>query len=1042
MTVLAVAAPAQQLLPGDDDVVVKEWSFDTDAESWAPLNNLADFTLTDGVLRTRATGDDAALGVTAAGVDCASVSHLVVRMRSTQAGTTQVYFTTSEHADPAQNAIPIFGVAGDNEFRTYEVAVAGITGWSGTLGLLRLDPVNGMGTSAEIEIDFVRLIRKAPRLELVSFAPDRVWVRPGEEVTLTLVVRDTTRGPEIPLKLIVSEASGTGGRLAHDPENGTYSRAFTVQPSGPVTLYHGKAMSDAGRATSGPRGPSTTLLVCETQVLALSKARLPQPPRKAGVTNTKLGVAISTGQMCIDLIEGDRGLAAGVVRARSGAGEWRVAGVLAPLMTEAVQERAPCWLAGELRVDSRTYRSVDLVDTRPQWNDVRVRFEVEPGRPTIRVVSSLNDKWQYPVLRFSGPTLLAGEGSFGERKDCALFPGIEFLEADQRSSSTEAVGDSLGYRPVPPPYQITVPLMAVEAGGVLCGRMWDPLQKWDGEHDMPLAEFASPNFLDEQSNHLMSTFVPGSPEWTAPNTREAQTPYEMRPGGSVVIEEHIFAVAGGRITDAVPLWYETYDLPDPVEVAKPLEATLDDLMEGWATTCYDSETDEFVNHWRAGLTPAASPGLKAAMLTHHLRTGETRWIERCRVDPATRYVDLLGSFFDGFGAGDPPGTIATQAQDGSWPYEVTPEITERTEGFTGGKRHDLGEDGTTCAGLIAVNALGILSHAAQTGNAESEASGLRALEAITRYQAPDGAQTWEVHKDIGDIYAAALIVDCFRLGYELTGDRRWLDEATYWAYTGLPFLYSYDVPGTGAGAMVSIPGDPLTDGDDPLQGTHPSSVVFKNPDREVARYASIPVFGTSFYVVSWFGNPVQWCGLCWASSVYDLLEHVDDPLLRHVADGVVASGCQQTFDKPPVVGLLPDTWHFGNNMIHPAFIGPVRVETPLRKALNRPSFSGATMRVVRGPNARAHITSRASIAGDRLTRGRLSFSLTYPEGQISETAILGLDKPKSIRVDDRDLPIVADLEQADEGWRYAADAGRIDIRVRQGRPIAQVLCAL
>ena len=74
LTMLVATISAQQLLPGDDDVVVREWSFDEDAEGWAPLNNLADFTIAEGVLRTQATGDDAALGITSAGVDCSNVS--------------------------------------------------------------------------------------------------------------------------------------------------------------------------------------------------------------------------------------------------------------------------------------------------------------------------------------------------------------------------------------------------------------------------------------------------------------------------------------------------------------------------------------------------------------------------------------------------------------------------------------------------------------------------------------------------------------------------------------------------------------------------------------------------------------------------------------------------------------------------------------------------------------------------------------------------------------------------------------------------------
>ena len=44
--------------------------------------------------------------------------------------------------------------------------------------------------------------------------------------------------------------------------------------------------------------------------------------------------------------------------------------------------------------------------------------------------------------------------------------------------------------------------------------------------------------------------------------------------------------------------------------------------------------------------------------------------------------------------------------------------------------------------------------------------------------------------------------------------------------------------------------------------------------------AVIPVFGTSFYVVSWFGNAVQWCGVEWAEKVLLFCKERPDPLLQ------------------------------------------------------------------------------------------------------------------------------------------------------------------
>jgi len=1032
---------AQPLLPGDPDRVVVEWDFQAgEALGWQPLHHLAPFQVADGVLRTRATGDDAYMGVPVQGVLAEEVSHVVVRMRSNQPGTTQIYFSTSEHPDPARNAVPGFGVPGDNEFHVFEVALAGQVGWSGQLGFFRLDPVNGSGISAEVEIDYVRLLRKAPRLQLLRFGPDRAWARPGQAVTLTLVAQDSTHGPQIPGLVARLDGVETPD-LEFDSQGATYTVHFRVPVSIPLSA-HTVRLERAGRP----------LLIAQTHVLALDPRELPRPSGRVRAQRAGPGAVVENGTVSLTLIQGTSGIGAGVLRARDRGGQWRIAGVCQPLALlvtshDGCEEwAAPTFrLAGGKPARSAGGRgaSLELIHVPEgtpvsRSGKVSLALTVAPSGPTLGVASRLRAQEDLWVLRFGGPTLRAGAGSFGADKQAALFPGLEFLEGPQRSSDTEVVGDPVGYRPTPPPYQITVPLLAVEGGGVLCGRLWDALQRWDGVNRLPMAEFASPNFLDGQPNHLLATFVPTAPDWTVPQTRAAQRPYELAAGKELALEEYLFAVAGGRITDAVPLWYRTFGQPEPPRLAKPLEETFNDLMEGWATTCYDPASDRFVNHWRFGQEPFASPSLKAALLTHYLETGDDRWIQRCHLDPKTQYTELLGSLFEGLGKGQPPAALATQRPDGSWPYECPPEQAQRCADFTGGRHRDLGQPGSTSVGLIAVHAVGLLSEALSTGDARCEAAGLRALEAMTRFRVPAGAQTWEVHKDIPDVYAAGLAVDCFRLGYELTGEKRWLKEAFYWAYTGLPFLYAYPVPGTGPGATVNIPGDPRTEGPDPLEGSHPSSVVFQNPDRQITPYASIPVFGTSFYVVPWFGNVVQWCGLCWAGSVLELLKHQEDPVLRKAAEGVVYSGCQQTFDRPPVVGLLPDTWHLGDNRIHPAFIGPVRVEWPLRKLLDRPSFSEHQVQVLHAGRERWHILSRGLLERIHWTPDRLTWVERYPAQRTCETAIFRLRPPAAVRAEGREIPRIDELEKAPEGWRYLPAAGRLELRLHHRKERVQV----
>lgn len=174
-------------------------------------------------------------------------------------------------------------------------------------------------------------------------------------------------------------------------------------------------------------------------------------------------------------------------------------------------------------------------------------------------------------------------------------------------------------------------------------------------------------------------------------------------------------------------------------------------------------------------------------------------------------------------------------------------------------------------GICAEPAWNILQHAKMTGDAEALTAGTNALEAMFAFRTPVGAQTWEVHMDAPDIFASTLAADCYRIGYELTGEQRYFDAAVRWARTGLPFLYSYQVPHRGPRAFVMIQDDQRTEEVEADSGFFGSEVVFQNPDGQLTPYASLAVFGTSFYVCGWFGHVVQWCGMAWAAAVYDVL---------------------------------------------------------------------------------------------------------------------------------------------------------------------------
>ena len=992
------------------DEVLYEADFSAgDAHGWRPTSNLGDFDLSSGYLRTRATGGDANMSVSGLNVAADRVSHLWFRMRSNRSGATQVYFATSVSPDPAAHVVPVAQCSGDGQWHEYIVQLAGIEGFSGTLSMLRLDPVNGGGEDATIDLEWVRLIRRAPRLVCARLSADRALLEPGQTATLTMELLNTGGPPTEP---IVAEV-GPVAQVAVRQPRVTIERTKLSSPQQITWDLSAQRVGLAELEVVVSLGEETVLRAT-IALPVIDWASLPAPG-EAGVQHELFNDRVS-----LLLLEGGRPstAAAGLLRVKK-EDAWQAAAVLSPLIQLACRteelERFEHILPGysESGGDFLT-----LAQTTPQaeWS---LRFGLAGDRLTCALRAETREG--FGLRRLSGPVLRVGVGAGGSEKTAAVFPGIEFLEGGQRSSDVEVVGDTVGYRPSPAELQVTVPAPAVLEDGVLCALLWDPLQPWHREQGgLVAAEFASPNFLDGQDNHLLSCFVPGAP-WRRPNEPVAGEACEIAAGEALSFAATVLARVGGDIVDAVPEWYAVYGRPEPPAPPHTPREALDLCIQGWAQTLWFPEQRGFNNHWHIGQEPYWDPRLAVNILQHGLKSGERRWIEAIGIRPEATILELTGSMFESYKAPAPPASLATQSDNGLWPYEPPEDMAEKVKDWTGGKHDNLGEPGSFNVGVAANAAISLLSHAARWGDGAAEAAGLRALDAMEQYRVPAGCQGWEVHIQIPDIYAAARIMDCYRLGYELTGEQRYLDRARYWAYTGLPFLYAYEVPGTGPGANVSIPW--------PEPRVSKSDLVFQDPDaHRPTPWGSIPVFGTSFYRVTWLGNLVQWCGLCWASSVYALLAHGDEELLRAAADGVVISGIHQTYDKEPYVGLLPDTWHLSSNTAHPALIGPVRLETPLRQMIDEPEYGGLHTVVARGADARAHITSRSVPSEASLQPRSLTWTQRFPVGQVCETQVVLGREPARVRVDGRDLPRVPDILQVDDGWQVLAD-GTVALRL-------------
>jgi hypothetical protein len=903
------------------DDILRRWDFDSGG-GWRAAHNVKSLRTGDGVLRLTTSGYDAYFQVGGLNLPIQRAPLLRVRMRSDKAGETQVYFSTDVSPDPAGHSFQKFKVEGDNKWRTYEVDMRDVKGWSGNLTMLRLDPVNP-AVGAKVEIDFVQLYTPEPKLQLQSLAAHNTG---GDWYDIRLSVGNIGGPFKTPpvAWLVVGE-----GKSAMFIESERVLKEL-VHAATSVVAWTLNWTVDSST--------SCRVLVHDVQKRTLLNAtcRLYSNTRE-----NKTAPDLSTDIFNLHFMRDVQGVYGMRIHAK---GSVLPLAVLEPLATLAYKQDGAIAYDSDIRfnVEAKSHNQLKLVAQHARGR-IDLRFNLEQDRLQCDAIFRASRSCE--LLRFGSMAVRVPGISRG-----ALFPGVEYLDAGERSSDDSATGPDFAPRTVPPPYWITVPVMAAQTDRGLVALLWDPMQKWGGSNTMPAALFASPNFIDGQDNQLLNLFAPAVGEWTQPNCIIAGHPYAMNEGDTIALKSVMLLRPGARdVVEAVDAWYNIYGTPPPVALPRTLEESLELCMKGYRDTLYEagprqwhlrlaqlaleakasfvmSKHHGWTHHWGLGEKPAYKSNVVSKLIAYASKTGRDEWL------PPQPYLSRFNREQSNTRNIMPPHPrqMSTQREGGTWGYTIDARMRAKTLEVSGGYSDTLGKPGSTNVGICAVNALPVLRHALQWKDPVVVAAAKRALKAMRRFHIPAGAQTWEVHKDAPDVVAAARAADCFRLGYELTGDKKYLDEAVRWLRTGLPFHYSWPVPLSSAEPTVFFNG--FREYQFPLR-TLPASEFYQNSKRTINPYASIPVFGVTFYRVPWYGNVVQWCGLAWVKSVFELRPYYRDELLDGVARGVLYSALPQQFDKAPFAGLYPDSWHLDNNAAYPAHIGPFLIEECLQLEL-------------------------------------------------------------------------------------------------------------
>ncbi|MHC4520845.1 MAG: hypothetical protein ACYTAS_19820, partial [Planctomycetota bacterium] len=551
--------------------------------------------------------------------------------------------------------------------------------------------------------------------------------------------------------------------------------------------------------------------------------------------------------------------------------------------------------------------SLDAVICRASMTDAGGgRWQIERSFRAGQVAGTISVETKYAVDRdrrithLPWLTLFPGLGTFGMHKTQGLFAGLEYL-SDEPSSSQADITTPQHVRRVPDPVKITFPLMVVTGQGRCVGLMWEP-------SELVTATFDSPDTIYDSNAHVMALTGPAVGPHRFENDLVAHTAVTLQANRPVKTQATIIGGPGATIIPAIQKYVQVKGLPPVPEFEGGLDAAVTILSHGWL----DSALNE---GWRFrhavwGTSFGAQPAADAPAYMDWLavqtkdrslrqRLNQGRDAALAQLPPRRPHLSAVSHVKTPL----PPLVFGNVVE---YVKARRSEATNLLRQFDdrGVKRYRPGKADYAkthfadhANGLAASHVTRILEAATLSADPQLLEQGLALLDKQTSLYAgtvPRGAQTWEVPLHTPDILASAYMVKSYVLGYVISGRPGHLEQARYWAWTGVPFVY------------------------------------LANPtDGAVGPYATIAVLGaTNWKAPVWFGLPVQWCGLVYASGLHALSQHDPAGPWDQIAEGITAAGLQMTWPATDAKrqGLLPDFFHLRAQVSDGPAINPGTVQ--------------------------------------------------------------------------------------------------------------------
>lgn len=642
-------------------------------------------------------------------------------------------------------------------------------------------------------------------------------------------------------------------------------------------------------------------------------------------------------------------------------------------------------------------------DAFVQGGTMTMAFSLASGERTIAARYEFTPEKAYGLSELDGPMLYVLD------RDEAVFPGLEWLVGDERSSDTLdiAEGHEHQVRYVVHPNMVTIPAVGIHGRSGTVGLLWDVHQKWDGARDRPSVVFASPDRFGAQRSHLMGLLLPSVPEFVEPNERQATKPYRLEPGKPLVLECRIYADSEAKdALSAIDEWIKWKGLPKPSPLPHgSYEREIEFSAQAYLKSLWVPDKQEWWTTKGGGILSQTG---RPRDFLHDLLMGEAlsqdaqvRQACRARTDEVLKLIGGEGrlGLVQFHGRADlqmanpmaAANLLATRDERGAWPFDADQKHT--TGPFVGMDYHELGPDNAVEVGTCARNAYEVLRYARVAGDWDAYRAMRPTLELMETFRVPRAAQVWEVPVHTPDLLAAADAVDAYMEAYRYSGDERWLRDAVAWARRGLPFVY-----------------------------------LWNDPEKPFLVGGSIPVFGATWYRGSWFGRPVQWNGLRYADAVLKLAEHDNTHDWRRIAELLIHSAIQQQDREGENVALWPDNISAIDSQKCPWVFSPRMIVSSVSKLIGRDE-EPATAIVGEGEK-RLHVSTAGRISGAAWDGRTLSFGVNYPAGQQGIVLVSNVAHPDAVLIDGKPAGARDAIEiGAEPGWRYDVVNAFLAIRI-------------